>query len=523
MAKTETRRYCESCNKRNLCSFYGSDGLLKTICKTDSCLFNKQERNIPMNNNYIDSIDLTFHYPATSYRGISSETCKFLGIQIAEVGDKQIIRYTHTNLDSSQSIKERYPNKVFKWDGKTEQTNMFGLDKCNDFNSPLIITEGNEDAATIWDLGYQACSVLSATTEIKDIELAYDRLEKYPEIWICIEQDKAGRTVTENIKRLLAHKLIRQIDLSPRKDANDWIRENPDREELLNRLNNGIEILPEGIIFGNQLDINRLKTTNIRSIPLPWPKLNDSLNGLEYGCLYLFLAGTSVGKSSILRELGYYYRTELPDLKIANFFLEENEEVTPLAYVSIHNNVPLGNLRRDRTLLSSSQWDYAHQELLNTENLLFINKDFKKESESILKHIEYLVRVKKFDMIIIDHISYIIGRTGVSKHGERRDVDEFIYKLQDLVQRLNCIILAVSHVNESSSQKRWDQGEIPNIYSGRSSKVLAQVPDGIIGLSRNMVDASDILSLYNLKNRWFSKLGKMDDLVYINETGRLKL
>ena len=63
------------------------------------------------------------------------------------------------------------------------------------------------------------------------------------------------------------------------------------------------------------------------------------------------------------------------------------------------------------------------------------------------------------------------------------------------------------------------------MYDLRGSGSLEGKPDVIIGLSRNMKSEGvvDILQLEVLKNRWFSKLGDVDKLIYINNTGRLIL
>ncbi len=459
-------------------------------------------------------------YKALIDRGISEETCRKANYMLGTFGKSTV----HI-MDYGVSQKLRFENKDFIFepglDGK--HPGMYGLDdNALDFSKRLFIVEGEIDKLSLNEIGEQAISVSRGAGSVeKDLKNDFDKLLKFKHIILFFDNDDVGKDATKTAVKILQSDKLQVLDFKDLnyKDANDLLRAGILKDIIDN---NCKEIVPDGLLFGTTLDIDKLKHSEIKSIPLPWPILNESMGGLEYGCLYMFLAGTSVGKSSLLRELAYHYRNTLPDLKIANFFLEENEEVTPLAFAAIHNNVPLGNLRRNRNLLSNDQWEDVRA-FLSTDNLMFINGNFNKSAANMLKQIEYLVKVKKTDLIIIDHISYIIGRSGISKHGERRDVDEFIYALQDLVQRLGCIVVAVSHVNESASAKRWDEGEVPNIYSGRSSKVLAQVPDGIIGLSRNMTNGNscDILSLYNLKNRWFSKLGKCDELHYDSEKGRL--
>ena len=464
-------------------------------------------------------------------RGISSTTTHQCNYKTGFLGNNevQIAEWITKDGENIQGQKVRTLDKKFFWIRRPDPLFMYNLYNSNhDYSKPIIITEGEIDCLSCQEVGFQACSLIDGCSSARrDIERDLPELLKYSEIILFFDNDEPGQKAFQECKDLIPVEKLRFIDeYYGFKDANEMLLARKDKQLLIDVLNTRVvEQTPPGLLYGNQIDVESLKNTSIKSIPLPWPELNESMNGIEYGCLYLFLAGTSVGKSSVLREMVYYYRNNFPNLKIANFFLEENEEVTPLAYVALHNNIPLGELRRSRGLLSDEKWNEAKDSLLNTENLLFINKSFKKDTETMLDMIRYLVTVKKFDLIIIDHISYLIGRSGVSSHGERKDVDTFLYQLQDLVQSLGCIVVAVSHVNESDSGKRWDQGEVPHLYSGRSSRVLAQVPDGIVGLARSMTNklTCDELKLYNLKNRWFSKLGACDTLDYISTSGRLQV
>jgi 5S rRNA maturation endonuclease (ribonuclease M5) len=536
MSRTIKREYCPLCqSKDNLCTFKAEDGTLLQQCKTPRCknhkAFRYDEKDTFLNSDYDEvggqegwanykELPKDVKKQEKEYRGISADVCNLVGIREGQGDDKFIAEYIHHNLDGSTDIKYRWPDKKFSWaQPKGNTTTLFNLHNCNDFTRPLIITEGNEDCASLVELGYQACSLLSASDVENSWKHSKDKIDKFPSIIIAVDNDSAGNDVNKFIQERLQHKQLFKLDLGPFKDANEALI--TDRDFLEQRIQYPTEILPNGLIPGTQLDFTSLKNQVVRSIPLPWPGLNSGLNGLEYGCLYLFLAGTSTGKSTVLRELAYWYRMNLPELKIANFFLEENETVTPLAYMALELNVPLGTLRRDISQIPDLDYVRARK-VVDTDNLIFIGKEFGRNADAIISYIEYLVEVKKFDLIIIDHLSYIIGRTGVSKNGERRDIDEFIYRLQDLVQRLGCIVVAVSHVNESNG-KRWDEGEVPNIYSGRGSRALAQVPDGIIGLARAISNEYEksVLSLYNLKNRWHAQTGKTDELIYIEKTGRL--
>ncbi len=476
-------------------------------------------------------------------RGISQKTCEMLGIMKGEVyDDEDSYLYMYDN-----GLKTRLPDKSFPWlEGNARECSMLGLECAKDYNKPIIITEGEFDTAACYEAGYQACSLHSGCDSIL-ICLEHDKEElfKYKEIWLGLDKDvgttingrfiQQGQEATKKAIELFNQwgilDKVKIIDWGVYKDANEALIPVPatieDAFYVLDLIlqQNVKEWSPEGLTLGQNIDIEDLKVTNIKTLPIPLPLLNESMGGFDYGCFYLVLAGVGIGKTTLLSWLSLQMFKANKEVRIASLFYEEGEAVTPLRYAALTHGIPVGKLRRDRTLLSSKQWEDV-KEFYNSDRMAFLNKKADRTSKGLLEYMRWLVKVKKYDIIIVDHISYIIGRTGVSKNGERRDIDELVYQLQDLTNELGCITICVSHITESKDAKRnWDDGEVPSLYSGRGSRALAQIPDGIIGAARNMKNESNqsIMDIYNLKNRWDGKLGRMDSLIYLENTGELRI
>jgi twinkle protein len=449
-------------------------------------------------------------------RGLTRETCLACGIQVGTYYKAPCYAFAY-----NQGVKLRIKPKEFSWvSGSENASSMFGLTLFKDYTKPIIITEGEFDMAVCVQLGYQAVSLKSGSQSArKNIEQDKAELLKYAEIWLCFDNDQPGLQAREVALSLLPKNKVKWVELGEFKDVNEAHLAGKSEEILHTGLR---EYHPEGVLFGSQLDYDALWQSPKQGLPLPWPLINKMLKGLNYGNFYMLFGGSSIGKSSVLRELVYYYRKKLPQIKIANIFLEEDQEVSPLTYLAMEKNIPIGQLMLNRDLIPEQERKTLFDSLLNTDNLMFINHAYKRDSQTLLDTIEWLVTAKKYDIVILDHISYIIGRTA-SKQGERRDIDELCYQLQDLVKRLGFILVAASHLVDPPSEPGWDEGRVPGLYNGRGSRVLAQVPDGIIGVSRNMKDIynCDVLKLHNLKNRWFGELGEADHLLFMSPTGRL--
>jgi len=525
--QTLKREICSVCKKKNLCTFRGTDGKEKTVCKTSDCQgYTISQEQKEEQKSFIDSATLNFYTP-DSYRGISKLTLELLRIQVAELGSQQVVQYIHQNLDGTTDTKRRYPGKVFDWKDKQPTTSMFGLDRCTDFLKPLYITEGNEDAATLWELGFQAASILSATNEIINIEQDIETINKYPSIYICIENDKAGQKAKFNIKQLLKHKLLYEVDLSPRKDANDWIRDDlpdlvPNRQELLNRIIKAGEIVPEGIIFGDQIDSEELRTPLPKGVFTGYRKIDQLVYG---GCIpgdvWLWTGGVSIGKSTGIRRLCTNFKQQ--GLKVGNIFVEESKQVSMLNYIAEETGYPIGDVLLDPTIIPQEEWDRAFYSIVYNNDLMFINEKWERTTNNLLKTIKYLAEVKKYDIIVVDHITAITNSSGVGRGGKVHDIDWFMEQIFNLCRQTGIRVHLISHLKRPAQPPYWDEGRRPSIYDLRGSGSLEGKPDVIVSLFRNMKDQYNVdnLTFEVLKNRWFSKIGIADELTYIESTGRL--
>jgi archaellum biogenesis ATPase FlaH len=548
MAETIKREVCPTCQKRNLCTFKNTRGVDTTKCKTTnedgSKCPGKQEVYKPINQKqpiaqeqsvtqeqYIDSSTVRFEVPE-SYRGISSKTLELGRCSVARIGSTVCTQYVFKNLDGTETTKTGFRpesgKKMFKWENKTPETNMYLLDLCKDYTRPLFICEGNEDALTLLELGYQACTIHAAECALECVQNDIEEINKFPSVYICIEDDKAGRGAKVNIKKLLGHKVMYEVSLKERKDANEYLRDDiegqePDVQQLLQNIQNAVEIVPKGVIFGDQIDFVELRKPLPKGIYTGFNQVDKMIKG---GCLpgdlWLWTAGVSVGKSTVIRKLCSNYMKI--GLRVANIFVEESSQVSKLNYIAEELGYPIGEVLIDPTIIPEYAWDKACQDILNNNNLMFIDETWERTSDNLLKTIEYLAIAKKYDIIILDHITAILNSSGVGKGGKTHDIDWFMEQLFNLCRKTGVRVHAISHLKRPSQAPYWDEGRRPSMYDLRGSGSLEGKPDVIISLVRNMRNEYNVdsLELEVLKNRWFSQLGKADEFVYIKSTGRLQ-
>lgn len=492
--KREACSYCKSTN--NLCTFQLDDGRTLKQCKTPNCSFNRKKESL---------------IQKKKYRCISEKTLQYYNCELLE---SEII-YDYLTAKKHRSVTE----KKFWWDPKkTVDISLFGLHLFNDFSRPIIITEGENDAMSCYEVGYQAVSLWGGASNHAAKEISFDssKLLKFSEIILCLDNDSAGNTAKAAILKILPKNKVKVIDLETFKDANEALQVGTLKDILDSQV---LNYIPNGLVYGSQIDYNDLRAPLPPPISTPFKKLNDmTKGGVRSGQLWLLTGGSSIGKSSILREMCMHFFKN--GLSIANIFVEESSKVPPLVYLD--SPIPIGDLMSNPELIGISEWERLCHERLNTDKLVFIDKYWKRSTENLISTVKYLIN-KNFNIVVLDHLSAIISSSATSKKGLVGDIDELMEALFSLVSDSKTTIIAASHLSKPQAPPYWDEGRKPSMYDIKGSGSLAQKPDVIIGISRNQKDITrcDLVQLEVLKNRWFSQLGLADELTYITKTGKL--
>jgi twinkle protein len=162
-----------------------------------------------------------FHY-LTVARGLSPESIK--AFRVGEQG-KNILFPFYRNGDL---IMVKWRSIEAKRCGVTEkdmEPALFGWQAIPKEARWVAITEGEIDAMSLHEYGIPALSVpFGGGSGAKQdwIETEFDNLERFDEIFLCLDMDDEGRrAVTEIVDRLGRHR-CRVVEL-PRKDANECL------------------------------------------------------------------------------------------------------------------------------------------------------------------------------------------------------------------------------------------------------------------------------------------------------------
>lgn len=452
-------------------------------------------------------------------RGLTKETCEAWGYG---VGDNCQVATFKDERGKVIAQKLRLPGKQFKILGAGKDLPLWGVWKFSG-GKHLVITEGEIDCLSVSQAMDNKWPVVSlpngASSAAKAIALCYDWLDRFQRIVLMFDMDKAGRDAVEEVAPMLPPGKA-AVAVLPRKDANEvLLHEGP--ATILKCFWDAPFWKPDGIVAGEEFTLEKVKQAAVVGFEYPYPKLQEKVLGIRKGELTLWTAGSGIGKSTIVRELGYYLH-ESCSCYVGNVFLEENNTKTAQAYVAIDNSVPLGRLRFDTSLLSDDQWRASLDRVVR-RGMWFYNHFGSLESKNLITKLRYLATVCKVDFILLDHVSIVTSGLESSKEGERKDIDILMTRLRSLIEETGVGVIAIVHLKRAEG-KNFNEGGQVSLNDLRGSASLEQLSDNVFALERNQQGANPTrMTVRVLKCREMGDLGEADLLNYNRQTGRIEL
>lgn len=510
---------CPDCGSSDALSEY-TDG--HTYCYSCNALHNSNDTETTTK--YDDFIsDMTLK--PLKARGITESTCRKYQYYYTTYKGKpcQVANY-FDEYGTLIGQKLRFQDKSFATKGKISKT-FFGQQLYNR-GSRLIITEGEIDCLTVSQLLGNQEPVVSipcgAQSAKKVFEANLKWLEGFDEVVVVFDNDDAGRSGAQEIEGILSPDKLRIATLKQYKDPNEYYI-NDKGNELLEALENAKRVTPENIINADTLLDDLLdEPEEVTGYRLPWNvKADKMIRGVRKGEITMLTAGTGIGKSTMIREIGYHLVME-HGLKIGSMMLEENVLRTSKGYIGLYLNKPVHLSRKG---ISNEQYTEAFVNTLGTGNFVMYNHFGSLDNSAILKAIRYMAVTEKCDFILIDHISIAIS--GIESNNERKLIDILMTRLRQLCEELGVGLICICHLKRGDGKKSAEEGGSISLEDLRGSQAIAQLSDTIIALERNQQAESDVkknlVQMRVLKCRQTGDTGIGGKLWFNKEKNRLEV
>lgn len=503
---SDGHRYCYSCN-----TYFRPDGSVGAL--------EAHERK-PMSPDLIPLSALEVR--ALSARGLSSDTCGKYKYYTGELNGKpcQVACYFN-NQGTMVGQKIRFPGKEFTIRGKISAC-LYGSQLWSS-GKKIVITEGEIDCLTVSQVQGNKWPVVSipngAQAAKKAIEANLEYLSNFEQVILMFDMDEPGRKAVEDCARILPPGKAFIANL-PLKDPNECLQSGK-TADIISAIWNAQPYRPDGIVAGTDLyekcvtDIADLKD----SVEYPWEALQNKTKGVRHGELYVFTSGSGMGKSTILRELEYYFGVVRGEL-CGVVALEESTRKTGLELMSIHLNK---RLILDPEGADEDSRSRAFKETIGNGKFFLYDHFGSLDSGNLLSKLRFMIVALGCKRIFLDHISIVVSGMDTDEDGgERKAIDKLMTNLRSLVEETGATMFVVSHLKRPE-KKGHEEGAQISLSQLRGSGAIAQLSDMVIGLERNQQgDNPNVLTIRVLKNRFCGLTGVSGHLEYNVETGRLE-
>lgn len=460
-------------------------------------------------------------------RGIRKDTAEFFGIETLFENDTPIGRsypiFDFSNNFAAQKLKPLDKTKKMKWLGSKDKLGLFGMNKYPYGGKYVTITEGEEDAAAVWQMLKDANPAFTpvvvsikngASSAERDCQLAYEFLDSYENIIIAFDGDEPGRKAAEKVAQLfpLKCRIMKFSDAvqDPEtkewslKDGNDYLKANK-QKEFIDKWYKAERYVPKGVLTMRSLwDSMTLKDHNI-VVSYPWDGLDKMLHGMRTGEMLVIKAPPKIGKTQVCRELAYHVRST-SEHNVGLVFLEDTKKSIGLGMCALHVNKPI---QVPDIPYSMDELRKAHEYLSEDERIMVFDPEDDRTVDNIFRKIKYFVKAHDCKYIILDHASMLAYQS--ESLDERKFLDKLFADLKALTTSLNIWLGVVVHVN--------DDGKT------RGSRAPVQLCNALIALERNKLSEDErernTTTIVVEENRISGESGIACKLFYDKDTGRL--
>lgn len=467
-------------------------------------------------------------------RRLSSDTLRRMGIFRARYAGKVVQVYPYYDQNGEMKWQKlRLPNKEFivlkaPGAGPLSEARLFGMQAYGDrFDRRVVVVEGELDAATVSEVakfGYPAVSLPAGADSVtKALRANWHWLNRFTEIILFLDGDAPGQTATEDGVKMFPLGRVKVAKMQEFKDPSEAHQARRDGD-IDAAIYGATSFRMPGIVnAASQFeDIVEGYDPDARYM-YPWKGLNDVTLGFGLGDVVYHVAGTGVGKSSVLRELIYNMRgqtdmrTKQP-LKVGVLAFEDTKRDLLVGLLSIHAE---RRLLRERVPLEPMKGLY--DDLFGSGWLeVYDPSAAKGDYEAVLEYIEYMVLALGCGMVVLDPLTFLIAASGDKDQVKLLDylTREFAARAKNLGVPLHI----AHHLRRIRDHEgAHEEGAQVSLSQIRGSGSIGNFAVYVIAYERDQQagDDADLTTIRVLKNRPFGETGEAGTLRYDWRTGRL--
>lgn len=378
------------------------------------------------------------------------------------------VRY---KVRSMTDKKYQFMSKILSGDESTFKMPFFCQFKCPT-SEDLFITEGEFDSVAISSLG--ASNAVSLPNGCGSVESAfrnnYEFLQQFKTIYICFDMDKPGQDAARKAMSMISPSKYRRICFpEPCKDANDWVRDNPEIEESdLKILMENAERLENPIMTDPYSFTENYYAPIDMGLSTGWDKLDEILGGVRLGEITVVSAETGSGKSTFCLNLMKNIADQNQGVWINSY------EMNP---IMTHRKIASVVLRKQMKFEEFSAQDICRFKDYMSKKRYFINtSNSKVDIQGLRKSFEMASLGYGVKYVLLDHLDYIHGNG--KKGTTLENIDEAMREIHSMALEFNVGVILVVHPKQTEIGKEITSSDL------KGSAAIKQYADNIIIVTR---------------------------------------
>jgi twinkle protein len=483
------------------------------------------------------SLDDVFVLPSRglSDRLITKKVCEFFNVKASydEKGGIDRYYYPFSNNEGTATLGYKTKNPKEKADQYVvgEAKNLFGIEHFMNGGKRIVITEGEEDALAVAQTSldkygsiYPVCS-MGGVNQTSYLLKNREVLRKFSEIVIWFDADEQGQKAAKEAAKILGADKVKIVKANE-KDACDTLKTYGNQEgckRAWNYIWDAKPYSPSGILPGEETWERYNEFKNLEFVP--WPPFLNRLNELTHGralsTITMIAAGTSVGKSTMLRE-DIFHLLNTTKEKIGCIFLEEDVGETVGGIMGLYLNKRLGIPGVETT---EEEERRAWEATIGQPNrVVLLDHQGSVSDNGLIDKIEYMA-LSGCKYIYLDHITIAVSET--EDGNVNAAIDRFMSDLLKIVKRHNIWVGVVSHLRKvKSGEDSFESGAPISEDDLKGSGSLKQISFQTIAISRNKLAEDEMVrnrsQIFLLKDRKTGNTGPAGSYRFNSVTGRLE-
>lgn len=428
--------------------------------------------------------------------------------------------YNHKGELALQKYRDKDKNfwfdKVSDSAPAPKMAQLYGQQVWGDkFDKRVVITTGEHDAHSVAEAGgfkVPAVSVPAGDGSALDaLKANYRWLDRFEEIILWFDNDESGQSVVPECAALFEPGKVKTIKIEGVKDANQLMQAGR-TGDVYQAIYGATLWAPDGIVNA-ALCISDMDEPEAETIcSYPWPTLENMTRGIREKEVVYHVAGTGVGKTSIIVEIMAHLLESGIKFGVMRFEDTRRKAQLDLMSVKASRRLHLDPLPKDELRA-------LHTAVFGSGNVELFDPEVAEWSFSALeRYIRYMVKGLDCRVVFIDPLSFIVA--AVDAQDERKALDKVSYNFARLVKQTGANLQITHHLNRGEG-KAFEEGGQISLKNIRGSAGVANFSMGVHAYERDQQgERPDLTLIRVLKNRHVGTTGPADVLKWLDDTGR---